>query len=222
VGPSHERVVMRVWIPDSPGALAALASRVAEGGGNVVGLEVLERVDGAALDELLIELDDSALIDHMCRKVASADGTAIEEVRPVAPDADEHGMQVLDAAQGILTAGTPTVALEGMVEAVTRLFDTDWCAVVDQRVQTVVARAGRVPPTGQVLGLLDPGATPAPAALEVVRRELEDAGLTLLAARPIAFRHRELRQIEMLVRVTDRTCRPVRRDRIPPEWSSRY
>jgi hypothetical protein len=188
----------------------------------VVGLEVLERVDGAALDELLIELDDSALIDHLCRKVASGYDTAIEEVRPVAPDADEHGMQVLDAAQGILTAGTPVAALERMVEAVTRLFDTDWCAVVDRRAQTVVARDGRVPPTGQVLERLDPTASPPSAALEVAVRELEDARLTLLAARPIPFRHRELRQIEMLVRVTDRTCRPARRDRIPPEWSSRY
>jgi hypothetical protein len=222
VGPTLERVVMRVWIPDSPGALAALAATVADGGGNVVGLEVLERVDGAALDELLIELEDADRIDHLCRKVASADGTTIEEVRPVAPDADEHGMQVLDAAQGILTSGTPTVALEQLVEAVSRLFDTDWCAVLDARAETVVARTGRVPPTGQLLELLDPAvATPA-AALEVVLRELEESGFTLCAARPIAFRHRELRQIEMLVRVTDRTCRPLRRDRIPPEWSSRY
>lgn len=224
VGPSHERVVMRVFIPDEPGALAALAARVAEGGGNVVGLEVLERTNGAALDELLIELDDATQIDQLCRRVAAAEGTVIEEVRPVAPDADEHGMQVIDAAQGILTSGTPTAALERLVDAVTRLFDTDWCVVVARRAQTVVARAGRVPPTAQLLELLGPaGGVPAVSgALELARRELDEAGLTLCAARPIAFRHRELRQIDMLVRVTDRTCRPARRDRIPPEWSSRY
>jgi hypothetical protein len=79
-----------------------------------------------------------------------------------------------------------------------------------------------VPPTGALLELLAPSAPTTAPSLEVVRRDLEDTGLTLCAARPIPFRHRELRQIEMLVRVTDRTCRPARRDRIPPEWSSRY
>jgi hypothetical protein len=59
-----------------------------------------------------------------------------------------------------------------------------------------------------------------PRGSALVGVPLEESGLTLFAGRPIPFRERERREIEMLARVTDRTCRPARGDRIPPQWSS--
>lgn len=221
-----ERIVVRVWVPDEPGALAALASRVAGAGGNVVGLEVLERRGDAALDELLIELEGAELVDHLCGQVASAPGTTIEQVRPVPPDAAEHGLRVIDAALTILTRSRPTGALDTLVGAVRELFDADWCALVDRRAGTVLVRVGATPPVDVVLEVAagDDGAAGRPGGvgggLEVLTTELEEAGLTLCAGRPIPFRRRERREMEMLARVTDRTCRPARRDRVPPEWSA--
>jgi hypothetical protein len=48
--------------------------------------------------------------------------------------------------------------------------------------------------------------------------ELAEAGLSLCIGRTVAFRQREQRELEMLVRVADRMCRPLRGDRIPPGW----
>jgi hypothetical protein len=47
---------MRIWLPDAPGVLGAVAAEIGAVRGNVVGLEVLEREAGVAIDELVVEL----------------------------------------------------------------------------------------------------------------------------------------------------------------------
>ena len=49
-------VLLRVWVPDRPGALGAVASRVGAVGGDVIGIDILERGAGRAIDELWVEL----------------------------------------------------------------------------------------------------------------------------------------------------------------------
>jgi hypothetical protein len=41
---------MRIWLPDVPGVLGAVAAEIGAVDGNVVGLEVLEREAGVAID----------------------------------------------------------------------------------------------------------------------------------------------------------------------------
>ena len=50
--------VVRVWMPDRPGALGQVASRIGAVGGDVVGIDILERGAGRAIDELVVELPD--------------------------------------------------------------------------------------------------------------------------------------------------------------------
>src|SRR5262245_58230979 len=45
--------VLRLWLPDRPGALGAVASRVGAVGGDLVGIDILERGAGRAIDELV-------------------------------------------------------------------------------------------------------------------------------------------------------------------------
>ncbi len=45
---------MRVWLPDRPGALGAVASRIGAVRGDVVGIDILETGDGVAVDELVV------------------------------------------------------------------------------------------------------------------------------------------------------------------------
>src|SRR3954466_8120568 len=54
--------VLRLWLPDRPGALGAVASRVGAVGGDLVGIDILERGAGVAIDELVVELPDESLI----------------------------------------------------------------------------------------------------------------------------------------------------------------
>jgi hypothetical protein len=57
-----ETFVVRVWLPDRPGALGAVASRIGAVGGDLVGIDILERGGGRVIDELVVELFDVALV----------------------------------------------------------------------------------------------------------------------------------------------------------------
>src|SRR5439155_1650026 len=74
--------VLRLWIPDRPGALGAVASRIGAVRGDVVGIEILERGAGRAIDELVVELPDEDLVSLLVREVGQVDGVDVEDVRP--------------------------------------------------------------------------------------------------------------------------------------------
>lgn len=50
-------VMLRVAVPDRPGALATLAGAIGEQGGDIQAVEVVDRMDGEALDDLVVWLD---------------------------------------------------------------------------------------------------------------------------------------------------------------------
>ena len=74
--------VMRIWMPDRPGALGAVASRVGAVGGDVVGIDILERGAGRAIDELVVELPDEGLVDLLIEEVRQVDGVDVEDIKP--------------------------------------------------------------------------------------------------------------------------------------------
>ena len=75
---------MRIWLPDAPGVLGAVAAEIGAADGNVIGLEVLERDAGVAIDELVVELpDDPGAIDAVCRGRAQRPGAGVEVVTEV-------------------------------------------------------------------------------------------------------------------------------------------
>lgn len=51
-------VVVRVWLADRPGSLGQLASKIGAVGGDLVGIDILERDGARAVDELTVELPD--------------------------------------------------------------------------------------------------------------------------------------------------------------------
>ena len=64
---------MRIWLPDTPGVLGAVAAEIGAVNGNVVGLEVLEREAGVAIDELVVELpDEPGAVEAACLVCATS------------------------------------------------------------------------------------------------------------------------------------------------------
>ena len=53
---SATHVLVRVWLPDRPGALGLVASRIGAVDGDIVGIDVLERGDDVAVDEFAVVL----------------------------------------------------------------------------------------------------------------------------------------------------------------------
>ena len=79
-----ETYVVRVWLPDRPGALGAVASRIGAVRGDVVGIDILETGGGQAVDELVVRLPQGQLVDLLVSEIEQVDGVHVEFVRPAA------------------------------------------------------------------------------------------------------------------------------------------
>ncbi len=207
---------IRIWLPDAPGVLAAVTAEIGAVRGNVVGLEVLEREAGVAIDELVIELpDDAGAIDALCRGVRNVPGAGIEEVTELggpgsgtsgAPDREED---VLEAATAILAGSTPEAALDALTARLVALFSLSWLAVMDDLAQQFVRSQGD-PPTAGWVGAFAAGAQSGSrpdydtTGSGVFVEPVAGTGLTVCGGRPSAIRRRERHEISMLVTVTSR------------------
>ncbi len=72
--------IVRIALPDRPGALGLVASRIGSVGGDIVAINILEREDGRAVDEFVVEVDQE-LIDLLQSEIHEVDGVSILEIR---------------------------------------------------------------------------------------------------------------------------------------------
>ena len=122
------RALIRVRVPDRPGALGLVASRIGAVKGDIVGIEVVDRHDGTALDRLSVILPDTELIPTLEREIAEVDGADIVGVEIVdafpEPRLDEIrfalALSCVDDAEGLASI---------LVDRVVRLVGPAWCLV---------------------------------------------------------------------------------------------
>jgi hypothetical protein len=200
--------VLRVWVPDRPGALGAVASRIGAVRGDLVGIDILERGAGRAIDELIVELPGDELVPLLIAEVSQVDGVDVEDVRP-APDwpADPR-LDALETAAVLVGQQGVGPLLDALAFHVSSDFQTDWAAVVDLDVPVPVVSVGSAPP-GPWLGAFVAGsrALVSPASEldgpdDVAWAELEAAQLVLvLGRRGRPFRARERRQLAAVARI---------------------
>ena len=97
---SAAHVLVRVWLPDRPGALGLVASRIGAVGGDIVGIDVLERGADVAVDEFAVVLGTLDVVELLVREVEEVDGASVEEVRVVGafPDPRLDALGVRDGA----------------------------------------------------------------------------------------------------------------------------
>lgn len=120
--------VVRIWLPDRPGALGQAASRIGAVGGDVLGIDVVDRGAGRAIDELTVDLDSSR-VDLLIREVNAVDGVDIEEVREVARPAGDARLVALEAAGMVVGAATRDDLHAVLCDVVTGMLHGDWAAV---------------------------------------------------------------------------------------------
>ena len=87
--------LVRVWLPDRPGALGQVASRIGAVRGDVVGIEILERGGGRAIDELVVALPEDGLLDLLVAEISQVDGVDVEDVRTLGSDRHDPGLTAL-------------------------------------------------------------------------------------------------------------------------------
>jgi hypothetical protein len=201
---------MRIWLPDAPGVLGAVAAEIGAVRGNVVGLEVLEREAGVAIDELVVELpDEPEAVEAACRGVRNVPGAGVEEVTVLTAEARDREDTVLAAAAGILQAGTPTAAMNALTGQLIALFDLTWLALADDELTTFAEMHGDVPSVQWVAAFAEgarSGADPAndTTGSGVFIETVPDTGYTICGGRPASIRRRERHEIGLLVMVASR------------------
>jgi ACT domain-containing protein len=73
--------VVRIALPDRPGALGLVASRIGAVGGDIVAINILERDGGQAVDEFVVEISGHHLVDLLQSEIHEVDGVTVLEIR---------------------------------------------------------------------------------------------------------------------------------------------
>ncbi len=135
-------VIVRVWLPDRPGALGQVASRIGAVRGDLLDIEILEVGGGRAIDELVVALPDESLVDLMVSEIHAIEGVAIEHVRLAHPEHTDGGLLALSLAAELAETDPPKMVY-AIVSCVARLTEADW-AMVARRAE-IVASCGDAP-----------------------------------------------------------------------------
>jgi len=200
-------LVVRVLLPDRPGALGAVASRIAAAQGDIVGVDVLERSGSVAVDEFFVDVASADVIPLLVREIEAVDGASVEEAREV----DAHSEPLLDAlasAESLVSTKTHAELFDRLVTLVNAEFAAEWSALVTE--SAVLATAGPTPELDMLLALrAGVAASPAVASGTVGPSDLLVAPLAGLEASLLVSRSGSpIRQTERgqccgLARITD-------------------
>lgn len=140
--------VIRVWLPDRPGALGAVASRVGAVGGDVIGIEIIERGAGRAVDEITVDIPDDELVELLVGEIRQVDGVDVEDIRPLGAPHEDPAVLALGVAASVVTAASDAAMADAMVQGAVDLLRADWAALVDLETSELVAKAGAEVPNG--------------------------------------------------------------------------
>src|SRR5918995_6123224 len=151
--PEHPRtLVVRVWLPDRPGALGQVASRIGAVHGDVTAIDILERGGGRVIDELMVALPESVSLDLLAKEIGAVDGVAVEHVR-IIPDERPDSATALLVLAGDVAEAAPEHRMATLVAGLMRAVDADWAVAV--RDYEVVERCGEAPDLAWLLAFLD-------------------------------------------------------------------
>lgn len=146
--------LLRVTLPDRPGALGLVATALGTVEADIVSVDVIERGTGYAVDDMVVELPPGRLPDSLVSAAATVAGVRVESIRPYAAAFNPNReLELIDALVVDRTNALPRLA-----EGVTRIFRAGWTLVVgepaevdDVRYATVLARCFAAPEVDRVL-----------------------------------------------------------------------
>src|SRR3954447_7786673 len=122
--------VVRLCVPDRPGALGLVASRIGAVRGDVIGIEILERGGGRAVDELVVALPEDGLVDLLVAEISQVDGVDVEDVRTLRSDRHDPGLTVLATATRLMEADDHAMVLKVLCEDTVADFECDWAVAL--------------------------------------------------------------------------------------------
>src|SRR3954467_13931557 len=80
--------LLRLVVPDRPGILGAVATALGDAGIDIVSVDVLERGNGVAVDDIVVVLPAERLADSLITAATAVPGVEVESLRPFAGPMD--------------------------------------------------------------------------------------------------------------------------------------
>lgn len=118
--------LIRVQLPDLPGALGAVATALGAIGADILSVDVVERISGTAIDDLVVELPKGRLPDVLITAAESVADVEVDAVRPYAGVLDTH--RELELVEDV--AAKPDEGLTIFTEGVPRIVRAGWALIV--------------------------------------------------------------------------------------------
>jgi hypothetical protein len=118
--------LLRLVVPDRPGILGAVATALGGAGIDIVSVDVLERGNGVAVDDIVVELPADRLADNLITAATAVPGVQVESLRPFAGPLDTH--RELDLLEALAPAGEGTAKV--LAAELPRVFRSGWAVVL--------------------------------------------------------------------------------------------
>ncbi|MGQ0776960.1 MAG: ACT domain-containing protein [Pseudonocardiales bacterium] len=118
--------LIRVQLPDRPGALGALATALGNVGGDILSVDVVERGSGIAIDDLVVELPTGGQPDVLITAAESIEGVEVDAVRPWAGVLDTR--RELELVEEV--AAHPGTGLQIFTDGVSKIIRAGWAMVL--------------------------------------------------------------------------------------------
>ena len=216
--------LIRVQLPDRPGALGAVASRIGSVGGDVVSIDILQRDNGAVVDELGVGLAGDHLLGLLRDEILEVDGVSIEALRPVEGALPDRHAELLDIATELFVQTSSDDLLDHLASRVQRSLVADFVAIVDADTTRVTSKHGDAPeddvvramalwavaPTSPPVGADMTGGEGTDPSPGVAAAELVRAGVVLVVGRSMpVFRTRERQWIAIMSELADHGWREL-------------
>jgi hypothetical protein len=213
-----ETYIVRLWLPDRAGALGQVASRIGAVRGEIVGIDILERGAGRAIDELAVELPDHDLLPLLAQEIEQVDGVDVEEIRPVAAALHDPRLDALETAAVLVGASHLDELVVAMFTHACRAVGAEWAALVSLDEGSLVAAEGQAPNSSWLVAFVEGSRSSAVVSAgaagpdDVMWAPLPSSGLAVVVGRSgTAYRARERRQLSALARIVDTRHRELRR-----------
>jgi hypothetical protein len=120
--------LLRVQLVDQPGSLGSLALALGSVGADILSLDVVERLSGCAIDDLVIDLPPGAMPDMLITAAESLNGVRVDSIRPHTGLLEAH--RELELIDHIAAGGQRSTKLQVLADEAPRVLRVGWCTVV--------------------------------------------------------------------------------------------
>ena len=118
--------LLRVSLPDRPGSLGSLAVALGTAGADIVSLDVVDRVDGVAVDDIVVDVPHGTLPDSLITAAERLDGVVVDSLQPFGGLLDAHReLELIDAV-----AGAGAGAAQLLADEIPSALRVGWALVV--------------------------------------------------------------------------------------------